>query len=180
MNRKLTLSGNGAEFIGAFEGFVGHVYDDAAGNATIGFGHLLHAGRATKHDYAAWRAGVTRRQAEELLRRDAQRMVAAVHDTIHVHLTQQQFDALVSFAYNCGPGALAGSVGRAVNSRPRLVNWTNLHDWYRRVTDALLLWDHAGGRVLAGLERRRMAEARLFEIGRYSQRGGNSYSNWKG
>lgn len=178
-NTRLALSSHGAEFIGHFEGFVPHVYNDAADNATIGYGHLLHLGPATARDYAAWRGGINRKNAEELLLRDAARAVEAVHRYVHVGLRQSQFDALCSFVYNCGGGALSGAVGRAINSRPKvdLTLSGNAH-WYRRVQDALLLWDHAGGRELAGLKRRRMAEARLFETGQYSVRGGNPYSAW--
>jgi lysozyme len=180
-NAHLTLSGNGAAFVGAFEGFVGHLYNDAANNATIGYGHLLHLGPVTRFDLGAWPGGITRAQAEALLEKDATKAVRAVRGAVTVKLSQAQFDALCSFCYNVGPGGLSGAVGRAVNSKPviDLTFSANAH-WHRRVEDALLLWDHAGGVMLPGLERRRMAEARLFEIGKYSVRGGNIYSNWEG
>lgn len=183
-NVHLTLSPYGTEFVAAFEGFVPHVYNDAASppNATIGFGHLIHRGPVTAEDLANWRGGITRQNALTLLRRDATRAVMAVHQFVDVKLSQPQFDALCSFAFNCGPGALQlSSVRKAVNSKPRLdLTFRENADWFRRVEDGLLLWDHAGGVVLAGLERRRLAEARLFEIGKYSVKGGNRYSNWEG
>lgn len=177
--RQLHLSDKGAEFIGHFEGFVGHLYNDAANNATIGYGHLLHLGPITKADLAAWHGGITQANARKLLLKDARRFEADVHNRIHVRLSQPQFDALVSFVYNCGGGALNGKVGAAVNGRPSIdLSLSGNAAWYRRVQDALLLWDHAGGRELAGLHRRRMAEARLFQHGAYRIRGGNPYSSW--
>lgn len=182
-NPRLGLSPNGVSFIAAFEGFVGHVYNDAATppNATIGFGHLLHRGPVTAADLAAWHGGITRTNALKLLQADAAKAALAVHTRIDARLTQAQFDALCSFAYNCGPAALGGAVGRAVNSRPLVdLSLQGNQAWHRRVEDALLLWDHAGGVALPGLERRRLAEARLFEMGKYSVKGGNLYSNWEG
>lgn len=177
--KTLHLSEPGAEFIGHFEGFVGHLYNDAANNATIGYGHLLHLGPITPRDLAAWRGGITQPNAAKLLLKDAKGFEAAVHNRIHVRLTQAQFDALVSFVYNCGPAALNGKVGAAVNARPSIdLSLSGNAAWYQRVQDALLLWDHAGGHELAGLKRRRMAEARLFHGSAYRIRGGNPFSSW--
>jgi hypothetical protein len=68
-------------------------------------------------------------------------------------LNQHQFDALVSFVYNLGPGAIAPGtgIGRALRARA-----------WRRAADEMLRWNRAGGRVLAGLTRRREAERALF------------------
>lgn len=66
-------------------------------------------------------------------------------------LRQHQFDALASLVYNCGAGALAGSVGKAVRESRDA-----------DVPDLLARWNKAGGKVLAGLARRRKAEGELW------------------
>jgi lysozyme len=73
-------------------------------------------------------------------------------------LKQTRFDALVSLAYNCGPGVLAPTttIGRAVRTRTR-----------KGVAAAFLLYDHADGKVLPGLRTRRTAEAKLWSKGLY-------------
>lgn len=162
-----TLSSKGAAFIAAFEGFRASCYDDAAGNCTIGFGHLVHYGRTTEADRKRW-GTITRGHALQVLDADARTAVIGVRQHVKVALTQGQFDALVSFAYNCGAGALRGSVGKAVNSKPRRWNVIGVRRWHSRVRSALLQWDHAGGRALAGLARRREAEAALFATGKYT------------
>lgn len=149
----LQLSARGAQFIGRFEGFRGAPYNDAVGNATIGFGHLIRYGHVTPHDIAEW-GTLTEADGIALLERDAAAAVAAVEQHITRPLGQHECDALTSFAFNCGGAALAGSVGAAVNAH---------HD----PTDALEQWDHAGHTVLEGLLNRRKAEARLFTTGDY-------------
>lgn len=175
----MNLSAKGAAFIGAFEGFRGQCYDDAAGNCTIGYGHLVHAGRTTNADRAKW-GTITRAKAVELLQVDAENAAAAVREHIHVPLQQGQFDALVSLAYNCGPAVIPG-VAIVINSRPRYLypqpTQNGLAAWRSRVKSTLLAYDHAGGVELAGLKRRREAEFVLFDAGHYTRAAGNSYAN---
>jgi lysozyme len=176
----VNLSAKGAAFIGAFEGFRAQCYDDAAGNCTIGYGHLIHAGRTTAADRAKW-GTITRARGLELLEADAAKAAEAVREKIAIELQQPMFDALVSLAYNCGPGCLDGDVGKAVNSRPHLrlpgPTQVAIGAWRKRVENALLEWDRAGGVILAGLKRRRHAEFIVFDQGRYTQATGNSYAN---
>jgi len=152
-----TLSGDGAQFIGRFEGFRGSLYNDAAGNCTIGYGHLVHRGRCNGSEPAEFKKGIGEQQAEELLRTDAQTAADAVRRFVHVPLNQAQFDALVSFVYNLGAGAFEGST---------LLKDLNARN-FAAVPGQLEQWVHAGGQVLAGLVARREAEARLFTTGRY-------------
>ena len=68
-------------------------------------------------------------------------------------INQCQFDALVSFAYNCGSGALKGStLLKRVNNNPADLT----------IVDAFLMWTKADGKTLAGLVSRRKAEAKLY------------------
>jgi lysozyme len=142
----LKTSTTGRKLIEDFEGCILHAYDDGTGVLTIGYGHTTDAGLPRV------RAGmtITKEQADAILSAD----LAAVENDVNHHVTallaQQQFDALVSFDFNTG--ALDRSnVLRSVNAKA-----------YAQAANDLLMWDHAKGRVLAGLLRRREAERTLF------------------
>lgn len=145
----MRLSAHGAELIAGFEGFRSRSYRDAAGVWTIGFGSTKGVGPDS------W--PVTRTQAMNRLRWEVDEVYGRAVNQLRVPLTQNRFDALVSFVYNVGVGALAAvsAVGRAVRSR----------DWDAAAA-ALKQWDKArvGGRLvrLPGLTRRREAEAALL------------------
>lgn len=152
----MKLSKRGAQFIASFEGVRLKRYNDPAPgkHCTVGIGHLLHHGpcdgRAGEFDLpneqAAW----------DLLIEDVARSYApAVERLIKPPqpLNQNQFDALVSFTYNVGAGALEQSGLR------RVLNAGN----FGAVRGELAKWNKAGSVVLPGLTRRRRAEADLFE-----------------
>lgn len=145
------LSDRGVAFIASFEGFRARPYNDPAGHATIGYGHLLHHGGVTNSDRAKW-GTISQKGGKELLRSDARRFETAVRDLVDVGLNQNQFDALVSFAYNLGSGALAEST---------LLRKLNKGD-YGGARREFSRWVYAGGVRLEGLVRRRKAEASLF------------------
>jgi lysozyme len=88
------------------------------------------------------------------LRQDAQRFEAAVNEGVRVGLSQAQFDALVSFAYNVGANAFLGST---------LLRRLNAGE-YRAVPAEMKRWTNGG---LPGLVRRRNAEGDLFSLGQY-------------
>jgi lysozyme len=156
-NAKLDVSDAGLKLIASYEGWRAQLYEDVAGHATIGYGHLVHLGNITAADRAGqFGKGITQAQGMALLRADAQRMVSAVRDCVTVPLNQNQFDALVSFAFNVGAGALRGST---------LVRKLNAGD-YAGAADAFGMWTKAGGKVVAGLVRRRSEEAALFRSGK--------------
>lgn len=152
------LSRKGADFIAAFEGCVLHPYNDAAGHATIGIGHLIHTGRVTAADEAKYR-GFTRAAALKLLQEDAEKCARAVVAIKPPITSQSRFDALVSLAFNLGTGILDPShtIGAELRKPDR-----------GTAADAFLLYDHAGAERLAGLTRRRKAERHLFLSGAYS------------
>lgn len=147
------LSPRGAHFIGRYEGWRDTPYNDAANNATIGFGHLIHMGPVTAHDESEW-GTISMAHGIQLLQGDASIAETAIDHYITVALAQCERDALASFAFNCGGGALAGSVGRAVNAK-------------QDPTGLLEQWDHAGHMVLEGLLTRRKGEAALYAKGDY-------------
>jgi GH24 family phage-related lysozyme (muramidase) len=147
------LSERGAQFIGHFEGWQPAPYNDPTNNATIGYGHLIHIGPLTVHDKTEWGA-LSPAAGIHLLQQDAALAAHAVDHYITHPLTQPQCDGLISFAFNCGGGALAGSVGQAVNAG-------------QDPTAALEQWVHSGHTVLAGLVERRKKEAHLYMTGDY-------------
>lgn len=154
-NARLDVSKAGLELIAGFEGWRADLYEDVAGHCTIGYGHLVHQGNITTADRKGpFGKGITKDQGMALLHKDAQRMVQAVRDCVSVPLSQSQFDALVSFTFNVGAGALRGST---------LVKRINAGDM--AVGGEFAKWNKAGGKVYAGLTRRRAAEASMFAGG---------------
>ncbi len=150
----MKISQSGIDFIKKFEGYLRKLPDGnciayrcPAGVLTIGHGVTegVKAGMI-------W----TPEQAEAALQRELAKHEAAVMRLCAIDLNQNQFDALVSFSYNCGSGALAKST---------LLKKLNKGD-FRGAQGEFLKWDKAtvnGKRVaLRGLSRRRAAEAALF------------------
>ncbi len=144
----MKMTDQGYRLIMEFEGFRASAYRDAAGVWTVGYGHT---GRAGKPDVTAGLA-ITRGQAREILRRDVALFADAVAKRVKVPLTDNQFSALVSFAFNVGPGNFANSSVLAAVNRSD----------FEAVPRRLALWVKAGGRTLPGLVRRRAAEAQMF------------------
>ncbi len=137
------INGVGLDLIKDFEGLRLNSYRDAVGVWTIGYGHTRTAGPGQR---------ITNAQATALLREDVANFENAVTRAVRVPITENQFAALVSFAYNVGSGALNSST---------LLRRLNAGDSFG-AADELLRWNRAGGRVLAGLTRRRVAERELF------------------
>lgn len=136
------------ELIKGFEKLKLQTYKDSAGVPTIGWGH-------TGPDVKMGQT-ITPDQAEAMFRKDVSRFEAAVGRLVKVRLTDNHFGALVSFAFNAGEEALQGST---------LLKRLNRGE-YDAVPSELMKWNKATVRgkkiVLAGLTRRRAAEAALF------------------
>ena len=139
------ITQEGIDLIKRFEGFSPTVYFCPAGYPTIGYGHVVKKGE----DFSA---GINQNEAEKLLRIDAQIAERAVLRLITVPLTDGQFDALVSFTYNLGSGALQRSTLRRVINRQS----------HSKVPAQFMRWVWAGGRKLRGLVRRREAEGIVY------------------
>lgn len=135
----------GIELIKGFEGLRLSKYQDVVGKWTIGYGHLILPNESFPNP-------LTEKQAEDLLRKDLATSEAGVTRQVKVKLSQQQFDALVSFTFNLGAGNLQSST---------LLKKLNAGD-YSGAADELLRWNKAGGKEVAGLTRRRAAERKLF------------------
>ena len=134
---------DGINLIKRFEGFESKIYLDAAGLPTIGYGHLLRPGEAEM-----FKNGISPEAGGALLIKDVLYAECAVLRLICVPLTDGQFDALVSFTFNLGSGALQRSTLRRKVNREE-------HD---EAPEQFMRWVWAGGRRLRGLVRRREAE----------------------
>jgi len=150
--------------IESFEGLRLTSYWDAAARVwTIGFGHT---GRGVTQGQT-----ITRPEADALLAQDvvaAERVVRTA--CAGVALTQGQFDALVSFVFNVGPGVVNRKAGlvRLANGQPStLLKKLRAKDT-AGAADEFPKWVYAGGKVLQGLVRRRRAERELFLTGRWT------------
>ena len=127
-----------------FEGFSPVAYICPAGYKTIGYGHVI----SSNDNFSS----INENDAEELLSKDIGKAEDAVNRNIIVNLKQEQFDALVSFAFNVGAAALQRSTLRQKINRQE-------HEY---VPKELMRWVYAGGNIMPGLVRRRMAELELY------------------
>ncbi len=136
----MKTSQNGIKLLTGFEGCRLTAYKAVPTEPyyTIGYGHY---GPDVKQGMK-----ITFSMAEDYLKKDVTRFEAAI-DRTGLKLNQNQFDALVSFTYNCGEGSLKSLI------RNRSLS---------QIADALLLYNKSGGKVYEGLNRRRKAERELF------------------
>ena len=134
----MRTSQKGINLIKEFEGCRLKAYKCPAGVWTIGYGHTSNV----KPNQS-----ITREEAERLLREDLRMYEHHVENTVR-GLNQNQFDALVSFTYNCGSGCLKLlTKGRTL----------------KQIGEKIILYDKANGKPLAGLTRRRKAEQALYQ-----------------
>lgn len=142
----LRTSRAGIDLITSFEGYYPSWYLDPVGVRTVGYGHT------SERIPAGITVPLTREEALDLLRSDLKEYEAEVRRLVKVPLSQPQFDALTSFAFNVGAGALASST---------LLKRLN-HGDYDAAAREFRRWVFGGGEALPGLKRRRAAEAALF------------------
>lgn len=143
------------DLIKEFEGFRAKAYPDPATGGepiTIGYGTTARAGVGVKPYLGMV---ITQDDAERYLQLAVQKFAAQVEAMIRVPVSENQFGAIVSLAYNIGTGALSSST---------VLKRLNAGD-YAGAADAILMWDKAGGKVMKGLQRRRNAERALFLTG---------------
>ena len=135
----------GLALIKQFEGCRLEAYRCSAGRWTIGYGHTDGVKKGMK---------ITQQQAELIFQNDIALFSKSVSNVIgSVNLNQNQYDALVSFAYNCGIGNLKKStLLKRIKENPN----------DERIGYEFSRWAYSNGRYLAGLARRRKAEAELY------------------
>lgn len=133
----MNASDKGIALIKSFEGCHLTSYQCPSGVWTIGYGHTAGVCKGMS---------ITQEKAEEYLKSDLTKYEKYVTNT-GLNLNQNQFDALVSFTYNCGNGNLK-----------KLINGRSLEE----IAEAMLLYNKSNGKTLAGLVRRRASERALF------------------
>jgi lysozyme len=148
------VSERGLELIQSFEGLRLEAYDDGGGVWTIGYGTTRYpdSGKTVMEGET-----ISQAQAEEYFAADVDDFAADVGRLVHVPLSQQQFDACCSLAYNIGSGAFAKST---------LLQKLNAGDYYG-AADEFLRWNKDGGVVNPGLVNRRKFERALFLEGTF-------------
>ena len=145
---QLVVSLFGVDLICGFEGKRLTAYDDGVGVWTIGFGTTVYPNgiKVMKGDTC------TEAQAKTYMAHDLKKFEATVNKAVTVQLNQNQFDALVSLAYNIGTNAF---------SKSTLVKKLNAND-IRGAADQFDVWVNAGGKRMQGLVNRRAKEKALF------------------
>ena len=139
----MNLGYEGTKLLKYFEGCKLTAYQDSVGVWTIGYGH-------TKGVYDGMT--ITQEEAEQMLLTELEEYEGYVEKYVTVPLTQNQFDALVVWVYNLGPTNFRNST---------LLKELNAGN-YNAAGQEITRWNKAGEKVLAGLVKRREAEAQLF------------------
>ena len=142
--RIMKITNEGINLIKKFEGLRLEAYLCPAGVWTIGYGHT----KGVKKGQV-----ITQLEADNLLKEDLSSFEKGVTSLIKSNINQNQFDSLVSFAYNLGLANLKSST---------LLKKVNSNSNDRTIVDEFIKWIYAGGKPLEGLKRRRQAEAYLY------------------
>jgi lysozyme len=146
----MKLDDNGYKLIQEFEGLSLVPYLCSAKVATIGYGATFYPSgkKVTMQD-----APISLVTAKWMLKETADKFASDVDKMIKSNINQNQFNAIVSLAYNIGLGGLQkSSLLRKVNVNPNDPT----------ITNSFLVWNKAGGKVLNGLTKRRTIEAKLY------------------
>ncbi|MFK5947951.1 MAG: lysozyme [Methylococcales bacterium] len=148
LNKKKVISKNGLDLLKQFEGWRAQVYLDSANLPTIGYGHLLK----DNETYFM----INKMEGEALLKQDVSVAETAVNKMVSVNLSQNMFDALVSFVYNVGAGAFkASTLLRVLNAGDYQEAQRQLAVWNKITVDGVKI-------VSQGLVYRRKQEQNLF------------------
>ena len=140
----MNISQEGLSLIKKFKGCELEAYKCAAGVWTIGYGST----KGVKEGDS-----INQEDADKLLMAEMKEYEGYINNMVEVNLEQNQFDSLVSWVFNLGPSNLKNST---------LLKVLNSKD-YQGVPAQIRRWNKANGKVLEGLERRRLAESLLFE-----------------
>lgn len=147
----MRIAQRGLDLIKKYEGWYSKPYLDPIGIPTIGYGftyYLPSRKKVTMQDKA-----LTKEQGEEMLREVLKNYENDVLRLVNKPITQNQFDALVSFTYNLGATNL---------SKSTLLRKLNVNPNDKTIADEFVKWNKAGGRVFVGLTKRRKEESELY------------------
>lgn len=144
------LDENGYKLIQGFEGLSLVPYLCSAKVATIGYGATFYPSgkKVTMQD-----APISLATAKWMFKETADKFAADVNKMIKANINQNQFNAIVSLAYNIGLAGLAKS---------SLLKKVNVNPNDTTITNSFMIWNKAGGKVLNGLTKRRAIEAKLY------------------
>jgi lysozyme len=145
----MKISKKGIDLIKSFEGFEPKMYLDSAGLPTIGYGTLIDEA----DEKCLLTATINEVAAESLLINDVSKYEARIAPMIKVPLSQNQYDAIISFAYNVGTTALRKST---------LLTKINIDPNDPTIESEFTKWVFAGGKKIKGLMNRRLKEAELY------------------
>ena len=140
-------------------------YKDSGGALTIGVGHLLTPKELRTSailigsEQVQWKSGLTTKQIDDLLLQDIRIAEDAINRVVKVALTQNQFDALVSFVFNIGVANFL--YGGSDGGHCKVLKLINAGK-YTEAADRLQDWNLDNGVVVQGLVNRRRAERELF------------------
>ena len=154
---KYNFGSNGVDLLTAFEGFDSHCYLDSVGVWTIGYGHACQDSSDNLPEYGVectaghCSGSLTEAEGKEVLNDDLIGFQSCVSDAVRVDITQNQFDAMVSFAYNVGCHGFQTSTLLSKLNAGTLTDKEAQYQFTR--------W-HSG--CISGLERRRFTESELF------------------
>ncbi len=147
----MRVSERGIRLIKHHEGVRSRPYRCAAGLWTVGVGHLIGDGKSLPE---SWNRLFTKEEIDGLLKSDLRRFELGVHKMLpNMPLQQSEFDALVSFSFNLGLGCFQRST----------IRQALLRGDKETAMESLLKYCRAGGKILKGLQIRRLDEKALFE-----------------
>ena len=147
----MNVSERGIKLIKHHEGIRNRPYRCPAGLWTVGVGHLIGDGKSLPK---SWDRLFTKEEIDGILKRDLRRFELGVRKMLpNVPLRQSEFDALVSFCFNLGLGCFQRSTIRQALLRGNK----------KAAMESLVKYCRAGGKILRGLQIRRMDEKALFE-----------------
>ena len=166
INDHLKLSDNGIKLLTEIEGLRLKPYYDQTGKtifkwcqgATIGYGYLIE-----KHEWDKYKDGINNAQAFDLFKKVLSRFEDVVRQKVIVPINQNQFDALVMFAYNIGVGAFKTTSVLAMINDPCAVTK------FPTIEKAWKAWNKSQGIEMEGLNKRRASEWNIFSKGVYAR-----------
>lgn len=145
----MKLDNNGYRLIQGFEGLKLNAYKDSAGIPTIGYGNIAYE-NGTKVKMGDT---ISQEKADLLFQHFANRFASQVDSVVTATVNQNQFNAMVSLAYNIGIGAF---------SKSTLLKKVNKNSCDSTIKDEFMKWVNAGGKRIQGLVNRRKKEAEVY------------------
>lgn len=153
-SNNFNISEKGINFIADYEDFYATPYRGLdSQNQTIGYGHVITSGESFE--------SITEAEAKALLEKDLENFVYSVNTMVTgLNISQNQFDALVSFSYNCGSTALNDST---------LLKDIKAGESYEILKEDFLMWSYCNGERALGLYRRRYDEFEMYSDADYTR-----------